>query len=113
MAMAHQTVWTQDSNDPCEDDGTVGDEDLSNPIFADADCDGDGVTNGDEIDPDGDGTSGPDGTDWNNPCDFTASDITLPQGGDWDAADCDGDGTPNGMDPDPNDPCEDDGNRRR
>ena len=51
--------------------GTVGDEDLSNPIFADADCDGDGVTNGDEIDPDGDGTPGPDGTDWNNPCDFT------------------------------------------
>ncbi|WP_411768207.1 gliding motility-associated C-terminal domain-containing protein, partial [Winogradskyella sp. A3E31] len=67
-----------DPNDPCDDDGTVGDEDLSNPIFLNADCDGDGVTNGDEIDPDGNGFDDDDGTDWNDPCDFNRADITLP-----------------------------------
>jgi hypothetical protein len=32
-------------------------------IWALADCDGDGVTNGDEIDPDGDGATNPGATD--------------------------------------------------
>ncbi|WP_407942469.1 beta strand repeat-containing protein, partial [Mesoflavibacter sp. CH_XMU1404-2] len=67
--------------DPCEDDGTVGDEDLTNAVFANADCDGDGVTNGDEIDPDGNGIDDGNGTDWNNPCDYNAADVTLTQGG--------------------------------
>ncbi|WP_346883945.1 gliding motility-associated C-terminal domain-containing protein, partial [uncultured Algibacter sp.] len=42
------------------------------------DCDGDGVTNGDEIDPDGDGVLGPDETNLFDPCSFNPSDITLP-----------------------------------
>ncbi|NOR27270.1 MAG: T9SS type B sorting domain-containing protein [Lutibacter sp.] len=62
---------------PCLDNGTLGDEDLSNSIFVNADCDGDGVINGDEIDPDGDGSLGPNETDWNDPCDYTESDITV------------------------------------
>ncbi|MCW5521225.1 DUF11 domain-containing protein, partial [Aureitalea sp. L0-47] len=35
-----------DPNDPCVDDGTVGDENPANPIWAAADCDGDGTPNG-------------------------------------------------------------------
>ncbi|TYA86746.1 immunoglobulin domain-containing protein, partial [Seonamhaeicola marinus] len=77
-----------------------------------ADCDGDGVTDEDEITP-------PDGepaTDWNDPCDFTASDITLAVtavtdcDGDGvtnlDAVDPDGDGTQGSGDTDWNDPCD-------
>ncbi|WP_452225699.1 hypothetical protein, partial [Lacinutrix cladophorae] len=33
-----------------------------------SDCDGDGVINGTEVDPDMDGTAGPDGTDPTDPC---------------------------------------------
>jgi len=85
---------------------------LTDPL---ADCDGDGVTNGDEIDPDGDGTPGPNGTDPSDPCDFTASNVTVVVSGDYLLADCDGDGVtngdelnpPNGGTPtDPNDPCD-------
>ncbi|WP_298556772.1 Calx-beta domain-containing protein, partial [uncultured Algibacter sp.] len=50
-------------NDPCDPGTTLGD--LSNPTWRDADCDGDGVTNGDELTP-------PDGetpTNPNDPCD--------------------------------------------
>ncbi|MEN1785287.1 MAG: gliding motility-associated C-terminal domain-containing protein, partial [Bacteroidota bacterium] len=69
--------------------------------WVDFDCVCDGVTNGDEVDPDGDGTPGPNGTDPNDPCDFTASDITLAQSGDWLTADCDSDGLTNGDEVDP------------
>ena len=67
-----------------------------------ADCDGDGVTNIDEVDPDGDGTQGPSDTDPNDPCDFTASDITLSVTA---VTDCDGDGEDSTTDPDDQDPC--------
>ena len=75
-----------------------------------ADCDGDGVTNGDELSP-------PDGepaTDLNDPCDYILADITLVQTGSYLLADCDGDGVTNGdeLSPpdgepatDPNDLC--------
>jgi hypothetical protein len=42
-----------------------------------SDCDADGVTNGDEVDPDGDGTPGPNGTDPTNPCSFPSSSETA------------------------------------
>ena len=84
-----------------------------------ADCDEDGVTNGDEIDPDGDGTPGPNGTDPFDPCSFNLTNQDLATVSSvWLAADCDGDGETNGeeVDPDgdgiagpngtnPNDPC--------
>jgi gliding motility-associated-like protein len=64
------------------------------------DCDGDGVTNGDEA---------ADGTNPYDPCDFDPNSITLPQSGDWNDADCDGDGVTNEDEvadgTDPNDPC--------
>ena len=73
-------VGITDELNPCDDDGTIGDEDFSNPIFSNADCDGDGVSNGNEIDPDGDGIANTNGdeTDWNDPCDFNSIDISLP-----------------------------------
>jgi gliding motility-associated-like protein len=76
------------------------------------------VTNGDEIDPDGDGTPGPNGTDPNDPCSLNIADQSVAPSQAWLDADCDGDGVTNGdeIDPDgdgtpgpngtdPNDPC--------
>jgi gliding motility-associated-like protein len=54
----------------------------------DADCDGDGVTNGDEI---------LDGTDPLNTCDFVLSSQTVPPIQTWNDIDCDGDGVSNGQ----------------
>ncbi|MNJ86419.1 hypothetical protein D3C87_39130 [compost metagenome] len=71
---------------------------LSNPLN---DCDGDGVTNGDEV---------ADGTDPNDPCDFTLASQTLTPGAAWNNADCDGDGVTNGDEvtdgTNPNDLCD-------
>jgi len=69
------------------------------------DCDGDGVTNEDEI---------IDGTDPNDPCDFVADSQTLATTSEFDNADCDDDGLTNdeeitGID-DPNTPADPDGN---
>ncbi|WP_452226357.1 hypothetical protein, partial [Lacinutrix cladophorae] len=66
---------------------------------------GDGVINGTEVDPDMDGTAGPDGTDPTDPCDYNVADVTVTPSGDWLTADCDGDGEPNNTDTDPFDPC--------
>ncbi|TMU56183.1 Ig-like domain-containing protein [Flagellimonas algicola] len=88
--------------------------DVSNGTWSTADCDGDGVSNGDEDtngtdpyqvsdDTDGDGIDNDnetnDGTDLNNPCapiqsaGYSGYDATN---GVWGAADCDGDGVSNG-----------------
>ncbi len=94
-----------DPNDPCEFMAASITVAQTGTYLA-ADCDGDGVTNGDEIDPDGDGTpggTGPNGpaTDPNNPCDFNSGDETVAVGGAYLAADCDGDGVTNGDEIDP------------
>ncbi|PQJ21335.1 hypothetical protein [Nonlabens tegetincola] len=65
-------------------------------------CDGDGVTDADEINgPDGDPAT-PDGTDSNDACDYDVADISLPVTS---TVDCDGDGVTvrwiNGPDGDP------------
>ena len=71
---------------------------LSNPQF---DCDGDGVTNGDEF---------IDNTDPLDPCDYNVESITLPQSDMWLNADCDSDGISNEEEAlngsDPFDPCD-------
>ena len=92
-----------DDQDPCNG-GDLSGVDLTDTTsdWAVADCDGDGVTNIDEVDPDGDGTQGPSDTDPNDPCDFTASDITLSVTA---VTDCDGDGEDSTTDPDDQDPC--------
>ena len=83
-------------NDPCS--LNIADQDLStvSQAWLDADCDGDGVTNGDEIDPDGDGTPGPNGTDPNDPCSLWLTDQTVTPSIAWFDLDCDGDGLTNG-----------------
>ncbi|MDO6596051.1 Ig-like domain-containing protein, partial [Oceanihabitans sp. 2_MG-2023] len=92
--------------DPCVG-GNIANVDFTdnNTDWYTSDCDGDGVINGTEVDPDMDGTAGPDGTDPTDPCDYNVADITVTQTGDWLTADCDGDGDPNGTDPEPLDPC--------
>ncbi|MGH1438334.1 MAG: hypothetical protein ACRBG0_28140, partial [Lewinella sp.] len=82
------------------------------------DCDGDGVTNDDEINgTDGDFSTPGDNTDPNDPCDLNIGDVSLPA---TDMGDCDGDGVTNdeeingtdgdpstpGDNTDPNDPCD-------
>jgi gliding motility-associated-like protein len=69
-------------------------------VVISCDTDGDGVADVDEV---------TDGTNSNDPCDYLAGSITLPQGGNWNASDCDGDGVPNGTEvadgTNPTDPC--------
>ena len=64
------------------------------------DCDGDGVTNDDEV---------TDGTDPLDPCSYNPDSITVAQSDDYLATDCDGDGVTNGDEntdnTDPLDPC--------
>ncbi|GGG49606.1 hypothetical protein GCM10011414_19270 [Croceivirga lutea] len=99
--------------DPQQNPGYTG-FDSSNTIWQNADCDGDGVLNGEEFvngsdpynassDTDGDGINDAlelaNGTDENNPCDpiqnanYTGFDSANTI---WRAADCDGDGVANG-----------------
>jgi len=69
--------------------------------FLVADCDGDGVTNQDEI---------ADGTNPEDPCDFIAASASVTPSGDYLISDCDGDGVTNGTEvtdgTNPQDPCE-------
>ncbi|MBU2996835.1 DUF11 domain-containing protein, partial [Cellulophaga baltica] len=99
-----------DSLDPCSPTQAAGyiGYDATNSIWSAADCDSDGIDNGDEdtngTDPynnDTDGDGVPDNTDTDplNPCDpsqdagYTAYDSTNTL---WQVADCDGDGVDNG-----------------
>ena len=69
--------------------------------YLDADCDGDGVTNEQEI---------IDETNPEDPCDFNSNNVTLTQTGDYLIYDCDGDGVTNGTEladgTDPSEPCD-------
>jgi hypothetical protein len=105
-----RTIRQTDPNDPCDYNPA---EQTSYPsAWAALDCDGDGVTNGDEVDPDGDGYAGPNGTDPNESCSLTLSDVSIPATS---QGDCDGDGVsnadeinsdgPNDPQTDPNHPC--------
>lgn len=53
------------------------------------DCDGDGVTNGDEIDPDGNGQNNNNGTNPKSECDFVLANRTLSPGQQYLNGDCD------------------------
>ena len=69
--------------------------------WLDADCDGDGVTNGQEV---------IDGTDPLDGCDLVFTSQTVPPSQQWLDGDCDGDGVTNGNEiidgTDPTDPCD-------
>ncbi|MBW8244164.1 hypothetical protein K1F50_15250, partial [Muricauda oceani] len=111
-----ETANGTDLNDPCDPVQAAGytGYDSTNAIWAAADCDGDGVINGDEFtngtdpyaassDTDGDGIDDDNeinnGTDENDPCSptqaagYTGYDATNTI---WAAADCDSDGVTNG-----------------
>ena len=68
-----------------------------------ADCDGDGVTNGQEI---------IDGTNLSDPCESIEENVSLPQSQEFLAGDCDGDGLNNGEEigNNPNNPNDSNGN---
>jgi hypothetical protein len=55
-------------SDPCSFDVSFQDITIVSQEWLYADCDGDGVTNGEEVDPDGDGIAGPNGTNPRDPC---------------------------------------------
>ncbi|MBU2939610.1 gliding motility-associated C-terminal domain-containing protein, partial [Lacinutrix sp. C3R15] len=86
-----------DPQDPCVG-GDITNVDLTDTIsdWALADCDGDGVVNIDEVDPDSDGTQGPNDTDWNDPCDLNIDSITVSPSEEWNELDCDFDNVSNG-----------------
>ncbi len=75
-------------NDPCSWGSS---QVLANATMAwnDADCDGDGVTNQDEVDSDNNGTAGPNATDPNDACSLTLADVSVTATS---TGDCDGDG---------------------
>ncbi|MDP5097219.1 MAG: gliding motility-associated C-terminal domain-containing protein, partial [Flavobacterium sp.] len=72
--------------------------DVTEPITAGVDCDGDGVLDVTEV---------ANGTDPNNPCDYNVADVTEPITA---GVDCDGDGVTNGQEAidgtDPSNPCD-------
>ncbi|AEH01005.1 gliding motility-associated C-terminal domain-containing protein [Lacinutrix sp. 5H-3-7-4] len=86
-----------DPNDPCDYDGSIQDINNTSTTWLGIDCDGDGVSNGTEIN---------DGTDPLDTCSYLESsqDISIVTA-EWEDADCDGDGEPNSTDTDPFDPC--------
>ena len=79
-----------DPNDPC-DFVTASVTVPQTGDFLVADCDGDGVTNGDELTPPGGGPA----TDPFDPCDLNMGDETVAVSGDFLVADCDNDGLTN------------------
>ncbi|MBK8722675.1 MAG: hypothetical protein IPL95_10525 [Saprospiraceae bacterium] len=103
-----ETANGTDPNDPC----SYNVADITAPITSTVDCDGDGVTDKNEIyGPDG-VITGTDGTDPKNACSLNLSQVTVTATS---TGDCDGDGVTNANeinstgtgDPvtDPNDPC--------
>ena len=90
-------------SDGIDNDGN-GVSDCEDPdclAILDFDCDGDGVTNGDET---------ADNTDPKDNCSFNIASATVAPSDEWNALDCDGDGVPNGQEvtdgTDPASPCD-------
>ncbi|MAJ37570.1 MAG: hypothetical protein CMC19_06540, partial [Flavobacteriaceae bacterium] len=110
-----------DDNDPCIYDNTtqvIGD---ATSEWLALDCDGDTLTNADEIaagtdeqDPDTDGDGDPDNTDTDplDNCVYSENRVEGDGSPAWNISDCDGDGVPNGEDSNPvNDDADGDGDK--
>ena len=85
-----------DPNDPCD----YKDENLYYPAtslaWRDLDCDGDGVTNGMELDPDGNEVIEDNKTNPKQPCDLIVANQTVAPSNDWLSWNCDNDLVSNG-----------------
>lgn len=85
-----------DPNDPCD----YVDQNLYYPAtslaWRNLDCDGDGVTNGMELDPDGNETIEDNKTNPKSPCDLIVANQTLEPSQEWKLGNCDGDIVSNG-----------------
>jgi hypothetical protein len=85
-----------DSTDPSPNDPCIGyitgSEITVGSLWASADCDGDGVPNGIEVDTNQDGVRDTDMTDPYNPCSLVITEVTLLATS---TGDCDGDGVTN------------------
>jgi hypothetical protein len=86
----------------CSYDSNHQDYAATSQGWRDQDCDEDGVSNGKEMDPDGDGTRGPNETSPRNLCDYNQNDQDFTKTTSfWRDIDCDQDGVTNGDEVDP------------
>ncbi len=92
-------------NAPCQYNSDSQIFSRTSEAWRNLDCDGDGVSNGKELDPNGDGTLGPNQTNPRSACDYNPlhQDFSITTV-EWRLIDCDGDGVVNGdeLDPDGN-----------
>lgn len=80
-----------DPQDPCSYLLTSQDYGLTTEDWRNLDCDGDGVTNGDELDPDGNNQNEGNGTDPLDLCSFNPANQTVATSALWNSTDCDQD----------------------
>ena len=90
-----QNVGTN-PNDGCSFNMTQQDYTKTTALWRGQDCDGDGVTNGDEIDPDGNEINDGNGTDSLDDCSFNILDQSMAPSNTWLDKDCDLDCKTNG-----------------
>lgn len=89
-----------DPQDPCSYILTSQDYSITTQTWRELDCDGDGVTNGDEVDPDGNNQNNSNGTDPLDQCSLNYLLQTLEPSEEWQGLNCDEDCFLNGTETD-------------
>ena len=90
-----EEIDNTDPEDPCSYLESRLKFNATTEVWRNLDCDGDGVTNGDEVDPDGNNSNESNGTNPRDGCDLIISQQTVPPSQEWSNIDCDGDGVTN------------------
>jgi len=92
-----EEIDSTNPNDPCSylDERQIYAD--TSEAWRNLDCDGDGVTNGNEVDPDGNNNNEDNGTDPRDGCDLEQSQQTVTPAQEWLQLDCDEDGVANGQ----------------
>lgn len=97
-----EEVDNTDPNNPCDYMSNNQVYYRTTEAWRNLDCDGDGVSNGMELDPDGDGTKGPNNTQERGSCDYNPNhQVFVNTTEAWRNLHCDSDGVPNGAELDP------------